>query len=53
MKRLFSITVSNYKEIERLTKFYTDLGYTVKRGSNYMGSWEIDIGIKESGKYAF
>lgn len=46
MKRLFSVIVSDCNEIERLTKFYEDLGYKVERGSNYMGSWEIYIGIK-------
>lgn len=52
MKRLFNITVSEYDEIERLTKFYEDLGYQVERGNNYIGSWEINIRIKENGKYA-
>lgn len=52
MKRLFNITVNDCDEIERLTKFYEDLGYQVERGSNYIGSWEINIGIKEIGEYA-
>ncbi len=47
MKILFNITVDDSKEIKRLTEFYTNLGYKVKMGSVYYGSWQINIGIEE------
>lgn len=54
MRILFRISVTEYAEVERLMKFYRDLGYECERDpSSYHGSWGINVGIKENGKYAF